>query len=110
MAEAGLKRLSYFDVIEWDGHRDGLIDLVSDVEAMLFSKEVKGERAYVCFFETYAHIDEHDGIDPEYREYSIRPFFEGDGFGDTGLFDEGFCATMQGHNARLHLSILRPLM
>ncbi|WP_158651194.1 tetratricopeptide repeat protein [Helicobacter bizzozeronii] len=109
MAEAGLKRLSYFDVIEWDGHRDGLIDLVSDVEAMLFSKEVKGERAYVCFFETYAHIDEHNGIDPEYREYSIRPFFEGDGFGDTGLFDEGFCATMQGHNARLHLSILKTI-
>ncbi|CCF80065.1 hypothetical protein HBZS_105130 [Helicobacter bizzozeronii CCUG 35545] len=61
------------------------------------------------FFETYAHIDEHNGIDPEYREYSIRPFFEGDGFGDTGLFDEGFCATMQGHNARLHLSILKTI-
>ncbi|CCB79987.1 hypothetical protein HBZC1_10010 [Helicobacter bizzozeronii CIII-1] len=109
MAEAGLKRLSYFDVIEWDGHRDGLIDLVSDVEAMLFSKEVEGERAYVCFFEASAHIDEHDGIDPEYREYSIQPFFEGDGFEDTGLFDEGFCATMQGHNARLHLSILKTI-
>ncbi len=109
MAKAGLERLYHLGASKWEGNRGDLIDLVSDIEASLYAKEINGECAYVHYFEANAHIDKHDGIDPEYREYSIEPFFKGEGFGDTGLFDEGFCATMQGHNARLHLSILKTI-
>ncbi|WP_286349198.1 hypothetical protein [Helicobacter felistomachi] len=110
MAEVGLERLHYFGEINWDNNRVHLIDLVRDVEATLLSKEVEGERAYLSNFYEDAHISPTWGADPDYRMGSIYPFFyKGENDLKTPLVDEGFCATMQGHNAHLELSRLKTI-
>ncbi|GLH58599.1 tetratricopeptide repeat protein [Helicobacter ailurogastricus] len=110
MAKAGLERLYNFGAIKREWYRDDLIDSVTDVEAFLYAKRVEGERAYTNHFCADDHIDQECGVKPEYRERFIEPFFYGKSNDlDTPLFDEGFCATMQGHNARLHLSLLKTI-
>ncbi|WP_104685557.1 tetratricopeptide repeat protein [Helicobacter bizzozeronii] len=74
----------------------------ADYDAWLALQEVQGECAHHHHFHQDAHIDKDYGIDPDYREYYIESFFE-------DFFDHGLCATMQGYNARLHLSILKTI-
>ncbi|WP_286349525.1 tetratricopeptide repeat protein [Helicobacter felistomachi] len=74
----------------------------ADYDAWLALQEVQGECAYHHHFYEDAHIDKEYGIDPDYRESYIESYFE-------DFFESGVCATMQGHNARLNLSILKTI-
>ncbi|CRF50497.1 Chitinase [Helicobacter heilmannii] len=109
MAKTGLERLYSFPQvrgnIEWKRDRNDLVALVSDVEAFLYAKEIEGKRAYTHRFEKDGYLGRHTS-----REGDIDPYLYGDK-NDLGtpLLDGGFCAAMQGHNARLHLSWLKTI-